>query len=72
MAKRYAELQRIEGAREITAETDYEFWYHLEQALLLALREREKLNAMQYRYAEEQLKQQRIDRTKRLMGEGST
>ena len=62
MAKKFAELQRINNDRKITTETDYEFLYQLQSALLLALREQGRLSPMQHRQAQEKLKQQRRDR----------
>ena len=59
MARQFAELQRIDNNEVITKETHYEFLYHLQSALLLALREQGRLNIMQYRHAEEKLKEQR-------------
>ena len=57
--KQYAALQRIENGHKITRETDREFWYNLENALLLALLEDGTLTQMQYRQASEKLKRQR-------------
>lgn len=68
--KRFSELQRIDNDRKITKESDYEFWYQLELALLLALREQGTLNAIQYRQAEERLRLQRRNRARHLMGRG--
>ena len=68
MAKRYAKFQRIENNEAITKEIHYEFLYHLQSAMLLALREQGRLNAMQYRHAEEKLKQQRRNRAKSMLG----
>lgn len=70
MRKEFAQLQRIDKDHPITKETDYEFLYHLQNALLLALRERGTLNATQYRYAEEKLKQQRQNRARKLVQKG--
>lgn len=72
MARRFAELQHIENNEEITKETQYEFFYHLQSAMLLALREQGKLNAMQCRHAEEKLKQQRCDWAKRILEKGES
>lgn len=69
MVKKFAELQTIEHNEEITGDTHYEFLYHLKKALLLALRERGRINAMQYRHAEELLKRQRRDRAKMILKE---
>ena len=72
MARQFAELQRIDNNETITKETHGEFLCHLQSALLLALREQGKLGAMQYRHAEETLKQQRRDRAKRLLEKGES
>lgn len=72
MAKQFAELQRIDNNEPIAEENHYEFLYHLQTAMLLSLREREKLNTMQYRQAEEMLKQQRRDRAKNILGKGES
>lgn len=71
MAKQFAKLQRIENDRRITKETDYEFLYQLQNALLLALKERGRLSQMQYRHAEERLQAQRRDRARKLMENGT-
>ena len=71
MVKRYAQLQRIENDRPITKETDYEFLYTLQNALLLALKEQGRLTQMQYRHAEERLQAQRRERAKKLMEKGA-
>ena len=52
-------LERIEDDRRITRETDGEFLYEYQKALLLALMESGRLTETQYRYAEEKLRQQR-------------
>ena len=70
MTRQFAALQRIKNNETITKKTHYEFCYHLEYALLLALREQGILNAMQHRRAEERLAQQRRDRAKRLQEKG--
>lgn len=70
MARQFAELQRIDNNEAITKETHYEFLYHLQSAMLLALREQGRLNAMQHRYAEEKLKQQRRNRAKNILEKG--
>lgn len=71
MAKRFAQLQRIENDRPIKKETDYEFLYTLQNALLLALKEQGRLTQMQYRHAEERLQAQRRERAKKLMEKGA-
>ena len=70
MARKFAELHRIDNNEVITNETHYEFLYHLQDALLLALREQGILNIMQYHHAEEKLKQQRRDRAKSILEKG--
>lgn len=70
MPKKYAKLQHIENNHKITKDTDYEFLYSLQNGLLLALKEQGRLNTMQYRHAEERLKQQRRDRAKKLQKKG--
>ena len=72
MARKFAQLQRIDNNEAITQETHYEFLYHLQSAMLLALREQGMLNAMQYHHAEEKLKQQRRDRAKNLLKKGES
>lgn len=69
-ARQFAELQQIDNNEAITKDTHYDFLYHLQSALLLALREQGRLNAMQYRHAEEKLKQQRRDRAKIILEKG--
>ena len=64
--KQYAALQRIENDHKITRETDREFWYNLENALLLALLEDGTLTQMQYRQASEKLKRQRREQKNNL------
>ena len=70
MERRFSELQRIAENETITEETHYEFLCHLQWALLLALREQGRLSAMQYHYAEERWKQQRIARAKDILAKG--
>ena len=64
--KQYAALQRIENDHKITRETDREFLYNLENALLLALLEDGTLTQMQYRQASEKLKRQRRNQKNNL------
>ena len=64
--KQYAVLQRIENDHQITRETDREFLYDLENALLLALLEDGTLTQMQYRQASEKLKRQRRNQKNNL------
>ena len=53
-----AVMQSVENGRRITKERDQEFLYAFQRAVLLALKEAGRLNEMQYRYAEEELKAQ--------------
>lgn len=69
MRKKFANLQRIDNNRPITRDTDEAFLYELQRALLLALREQGRLNALQYRRGEELLKQQRRERAVALQEE---
>lgn len=64
MARKFEKLDRIEHNEPITMESNSEFLYQLQSALLLVLREQGILNPMQHRHAEEKLKQQRRERTK--------
>ncbi len=71
-ARKVPKLQSIENNETITKETHYEFLYHLQSAMLLALREQGRLNAMQHRHAEEKLKQQRRDRARSILEKGES
>lgn len=53
-----ARLVKIENDREITKETDGQFLFEYQRAILLELKDKGVLNEMQYRYAEEKLKKQ--------------
>ena len=53
-----------------TPESNGAFFYHLQRALLLALREREMLSAAEYRHAEESLRRQRVRQAKKAMERG--
>ena len=65
-------LQSVENNETITEETHYDFLHHLQSTLLLALREQGRLNAMQHRYAEEKLRQQRRDRARSILEKGES
>lgn len=52
-------LQKIEHNHKICWESDCEFLFEYQRAVLLALKETGTLNEMQYRHAEECLKNQR-------------
>lgn len=58
-------LQKIEYDRKIVWESDSEFLFEYQRAVLLALKEIGTLNEMQYRYAENVLKNQRRTFVKR-------
>ena len=62
--KRFGTLYRIDFNECITWEKHSDFLYHIQLSLLLGLRDLGRLNMMQYRHAEEKLKQQRQDRAK--------
>ena len=66
MGKRFAVLTKIEDDHKVTAETDFQFIYHLQHVLLLALKERGTISTMQYRKADEALRKQRTEFTKRV------
>ena len=51
-----ARLLDIENDREITKETDSQFLFEYQRAVLLTLKDKGVLNEMQYRYVEEKLK----------------
>lgn len=70
MAGKFAEFQRIDNDEVITEEKHYDFLYHLQSAMLLALQERGRLNTMQYRHAKEKLKEQRRNRAKNILEKG--
>ena len=54
-----AVLQTIENNREILWDSDSEFLFEYQKAMLLALKELGTLDEMQYRYAEQTLKSQK-------------
>ena len=53
-----ARLVGIEHDRKITKETDSQFLFEYQRAILLSLKEAGALDEAQYRYAEEKLKNQ--------------
>ena len=63
-------LQDIIMKGSFTEEARYLFSWHLQSALLLALRAQGMLTPMQYRHAEEALKLRRLDRAKHLRETG--
>lgn len=50
-------LLSVENSRNITKEDDSEFFFELQRGVLLTLKENGTLNEMQYRAAEEMLKE---------------
>ena len=64
--KRFCNLYRIDSNECITFEKNFDFLYHIQLSLLLALKDLGSLDKMQYRHAEERLKQQRQDRAKEI------
>ena len=72
MKRQFANLQHIDNNEAITKETNYEFLYHLQSAMLLALREQGRLDVMQHRHAEEKLKRQRRNRAKKILEKGES
>ena len=53
-----ARLLGVENNREITKETDSQFLFEYQRAILLELKDKGVLNEIQCRYAEEKLKKQ--------------
>nr|WP_325185452.1 hypothetical protein [uncultured Oscillibacter sp.] len=53
-----ARLLGIENDREITKETDSQFLFEYQRAVLLTLKDKGVLTEIQYQYAEEKLKKQ--------------
>ena len=53
-----ARLVRVEHDRRITKETDSQFLFEDQRAILLSLKDSGALDEAQYRYAEEKLKAQ--------------
>ena len=72
MSVQFSRLLGIDNNEEINEETHYEFIYHLQSGVLLALREQGILNPVQHRYAEENLKKQRRDRAKKILRKGES
>ena len=70
MKKKFATIQRINWQETLTPENNEAFFDHLQNALLLALRERGRLDVMEYRCAEEKLRRQRIQRARKLLEKG--
>ena len=64
--KRFCNLFRIDFNECITVEKHFDFLYHIQLSLLLALKDLGSRDMMQYRHAVEKLKQQRQDRAKAI------
>ena len=60
MAER-ARLVEITDGRAVTKDTDPDFWFHYQRAILLALKDNGILNEEQLLYAEAALQKQRRD-----------
>ena len=67
--KRFGKLYRIDFNECITDEKHFDFLYHIQLSLLLALKDLGSLDMLQYRQAEEKLKRQRLDRAKAIRKE---
>lgn len=52
-------LVKVEDNRPVTRASDPDFYFALQRGVLLSLKEAGELTHMQYRYAEEALRQQR-------------
>ena len=52
-------LTNVENNQTISRDVNFNFFYELQRGVLLSLKEDGKLNEMQYRNAEEVLKEQR-------------
>ena len=63
MSRKLPELMKIEGTEPVS----FRFLLLLQNGLLLGLQERGSITAMQLRYAQEKLKQQRRDRAKEIL-----
>lgn len=70
MEKRFAKLQEIRKDNPITPEEMDAYSFHLQKALLLALRERGILSPMAYHQGEEALNRQRRDRGRKRLEKG--
>lgn len=64
LERKFTHLLTIEQDRAIRKDTNYEAWHHLQQGLLLALRDSGTLTATQYRLAQDALKAARIRKAK--------
>ena len=55
----WARLEQVRGVRTVTEDTEPEFWFHIQRAILLALKDDGILSEAQLPYAEEMLRQRR-------------
>ena len=69
MDKEFSQLIEILDDQRICKDTNYEAYYHLEQVLLLALKDSGTLSAVQYHLAEQALKHQRAERARKIRKE---
>ena len=54
-----ANYVRVENDRSITRQTDAEFYFEFQRGVLLSLKEQGALTQMQFKYAQDALKDQR-------------
>lgn len=67
MKKRYAVLTMVGNNHTITSDSFPAFWYHIHNALLIALMEQKVLSVMQYRHVGQKLRsRQRKSQTKEI------
>ena len=71
LKKQFSHLQHTDHNSRITEQTHYEFLYRLQSALLLALQEQGRLNAITYRQATQALRSQRLARARLLLSRES-
>lgn len=64
------EFVRVDNARTITRQTDFEFYYECQQGVLLALKEQGMLTEMQFKYAQDVLKEQRLAAVRAMVQRG--
>lgn len=67
-----AKLVKVEDNQTITKDAYFDFFYELQCGVLLSLKEEGKLTEMQYRHAENALKEQRRESYLEKMQGGST
>lgn len=70
MSRNYVKLQKIDYNEEKFQESEAFFRYCVQNWLLQALREKDKLTISQYRYASQSLKQQMHQKIKRAAEKG--